>query len=213
MTDDQIIKLIEDEFRDPTLSVTRQYLNIHKPVYSNGKIVIARIDRDDPIIAVYLPVEGEKFYFTVYVDPQTVELTMVETEAWHSVYFRAVSESLSIDELMAMTKFKPTEFWNKGDRKSIGNANYQFSQFKLQPNPEPDAFEDKLRKLLDLLEQDKNGIRQLVEKAEGYIQVGANIHNANGMIGGHHIDAESVRRLNDLGLAIDFDLRVSGKKF
>jgi hypothetical protein len=215
MTDQQAIELIEKEFKEKTLGVTEQYLEIHSPVYIDNKIKIDRIDRDriDEIIIVYLPIVDERFYFAVYIDKNINEITGIGTEAFHRVYFRATSETLTVDDLKAMTNLTPTEFWNTGDLRPNGKSNYNFSNFKILPNPEPDEFEDKLKKLLDLLEEDKNGIKKLVDNANGYIQVAMNIHNGNGMIGGPNIDADDIKRMNDLGLSINFDLYVGGKTF
>lgn len=148
MTNEVITQLLEEEFKSPTLAVTTQYLEVHRPVYINGELSISRIDREreDGIVVAYLPVESESFY-------------------------------------------------------------------KIVPNPEPDDFEDKLIKLLDYLEQDKEGIKELVEKANGYIQIAMDLHNANGMIGGANLSADSIRRMSNLGLAIDFDLYVAGNSF
>lgn len=77
----------------------------------------------------------------------------------------------------------------------------------------PDEFEDKLKKLLDHLEQDKDGIKRLVDNANGYIQVAMEIHNGNGMIGGPNIDIIHIKRMAVLGLSINFDLYVGGNKF
>jgi heme oxygenase len=107
----------------------------------------------------------------------------------------------------------PTEIWNKGDFRKSGKSNYTFSNFTILPNPEPDQFKDKLRKLLDHLEQDKDGIKQLVNNANGHIQVAMDFHNGNGMIGGPSIDSIDIKRMSELGLSIDFDLYVSGNKF
>ena len=215
MTDQQAIELIEKEFKEKTLGVTEQYLEIHSPIYTDNKLKVDRIDRDrkDELIIVYLPVLDEKFYFAVYIDTKTNEVTGFETEAYHRVYFRATSETLSADNLKAMTHLTPTEFWNKGDLRKSGKSNHTFSNLTFLPNPEADEFEDKLKKLLNFLEQDKNGIRQLVEKADGYIQVAVDIHNGNGMIGGPNIDKDDIRRMNELGLSINFDLYVGGNNF
>lgn len=215
MTDHQAIELIEKEFKEKTLGVTEQYLEIHSPIYTDNKLKVDRIDRDrkDELIIAYLPVLDEKFYFAVYIDTTTNEVTGVGTEAYHRVYFRATSEILSADILKAMTRLTPTEFWNKGDLRTSGKSYHTFSNLTFLPNPEPDEFEDKLKKLLDFLEQDKNGIRQLSEKANGHIQVAMNIHNGNGMIGGPNIDTDDIRRMNELGLSINFDLYVGGNGF
>lgn len=81
------------------------------------------------------------------------------------------------------------------------------------PNPELDSIVHKLEKLLDFLEEDKEGVRRLVAEANGYIQVAMDIHNANGMIGGPFLSRKMVERINNLGLAIDFDLYVGGNLF
>lgn len=152
-------------------------------------------------------------YFSVYIDAKTNKAIGVDIEAYHRVYFRATSKSLTADELKEMTILPPTETWNKGDFRKSGKSNYTFSNFTILPNPEPDQFEDKLRKLLDHLEQDKDGIKRLVNNANGHIQVAMDFHNGNGMICGPCIDAIDIRRMNELGLSIDFDLYVSGNKF
>ncbi|SFW75860.1 hypothetical protein [Chitinophaga sancti] len=68
MTDEQAIKIIENEFKQKTLAVTEQYLAIHSPIYTDNKIKIDRIDREskDNLVIAYLPVLNESFYFTVY---------------------------------------------------------------------------------------------------------------------------------------------------
>lgn len=215
MTEQQVIELIQKEFKEKTLEVTKQYLEIHSPIYADNKLKVDRIDRDrtDKLIIAYLPVLDEKFYFAVYIDTKSNEVISIDTEAYHRVYFRATSETLSSDELKVMTCLTPTELWNTGDLRKSGKSNYTFSNLTILPNPEPDEFEDKLKKLLDFLEQDKDGIKQLVDNAGGYIQVAMEIHNGNGMIGGHNIDIDNIKRMNDLGLSINFDLYVCGNSF
>jgi hypothetical protein len=215
MTDEQIIELIEKEFKEKTLGTTEQYLEIHSPIYVDKKLKVDRIDREtnDGLIIAYLPILDERFYFSVYINTTLIQITNVGTEAYHEVYFRATSEILTANELQTMTKLTPTGGWNKGDLRKNGRSAYKFSSFEILPNPEPDEFEDKLKKLLDFLEQDNDGIKQLAEKANGYIQVAMDIHNGNGMIGGPNIDKDAIRRMNMLGLSIDFDLYVGGNSF
>src|SRR5438874_2396925 len=100
MNDQLVIEKIEKEFQEKTLGVTEQYLEIHSPIYNDNKIKIDRIDREreDGIIIAYLPLHNERFYFAVYIDSQTSEITTIGTDAFHSVYFRATSEKLTADE-------------------------------------------------------------------------------------------------------------------
>lgn len=215
MTDEQITARIEQEFKEKTFGVTEQYLEIHQPVYHNNQLQIARIDRErsDKLIIAYLPVLNERFYFAVYLDPGTEEITSIDTEANHCVYFLATSEKLNAAELKAMTTLAISTSWNKGDLKPNGKSTYRFNAVKIMPNTEPDEFEDKLNNLLTYLEQDKAGITELVTKANGYIQVTMDIHNGNGLIGGPYLDQKSILCMSDLGLSIDFDLHVGGESF
>ena len=158
MTDEQIIELIEKEFKEKTLGTTEQYLEIHSPIYVDKKLKVDRIDREtnDGLIIAYLPILDERFYFSVYINTTLIQITNVGTEAYHEVYFRATSEILTANELQTMTKLTPTGGWNKGDLRKNGRSAYKFSSFEILPNPEPDEFEDKLKKLLDFLEQDND---------------------------------------------------------
>ena len=214
MTDEQAIELIEKEFQEKTFGVTEQYLGIHAPIYINNKLQIERIDRDhNKLIIAYLPIQDERFYFAVYIDGDSGELINIGTEPYHRIYFFATSKNLSETELKALCSLSIYESWNKGDLKKNGRSAHNFSALKIMPNSEPDEFEDKLDKLLTYLETDEEGIRQLVEKAEGYIQVAMDLHNGNGMIGGPNISRESVSRMHNLGLSINFDLYVGGNSF
>lgn len=215
MTDQQILELIEKEFEEKSFGVVKQYLDIHSPVLIDNKIKIDRIDREknDGVVIAYIPVIGERFHFAVYLDSTSKEITGFSTEAFHRVYFRATSENFSSEELKSFTFLSPTKFWNKGDLWDNGKSRYTFSNFTIEPNPEPDEFEDKLKKLLTILEQDKSGIKRLVEEADGYIQVATDFHNANGMLGGFNLDKETIKRMSDLNLSIDFDLYVNGNSF
>jgi len=215
MSDEQIIKLIEEEFRIQSLGVTQQYLEIHHPVYVNHQLSITRIDREasDGVIIAYLPVQGADFYFAVYISAMANEITGIGTEAQHRVYFHASSESLSDYDLCSMCSLIPTESHNKGALIKNGRAKRAYSSLSYLPNPEPDEFEDKLRKLLDFLEQDEIGIKRLVNEAAGYIQVATVMHNGNGMLLGPTIDKSSIQRMAGLGLEINFDLYVSGNQF
>ncbi|WPC10597.1 hypothetical protein LEQ04_07570 [Riemerella anatipestifer] len=119
MTDQHAIEIIEKEFKNKTLAVTEQYLEIHSPIYVDNNLRIDRIDRErkDGLIIAYLPVLGERFYFSLYIDTNINEVVNVGTESFYYVCFRVTSETLSADDLRAITQLTPTEFWNKGDLK------------------------------------------------------------------------------------------------
>jgi hypothetical protein len=122
-----------------------------------------------------------------------------------------------LEELAGLTKLTYIRGRNKGDKKSsdgrIGIP-LRHSTIDFEPNPEADEFEDKLTKLLDYLEQDKEGVETLVSKADYCcIHVYSSFHNGNTLIGGHHIERDQIRRMSNLNLEIDFDISADGKFF
>ncbi|QHL87216.1 DUF4279 domain-containing protein [Nibribacter ruber] len=215
MSEEEIILLITRELQNPTLGVTESYLEAHQPAISDGKIKIDRIDTEGtPNSAiVYVPVDGEYFHLAVYVDLEEKCVTGVGTESFNRLCFRATSEQYTLEELKGFTTLQATQGWRKGDLRKGTNVPYNFSSIEFMPNPEPDEFEDKLRKLLDFLEQDKEGVRHLVEKANGWLVASMDFHNGNGMLGGMRIDNTSIKRMEKLNLSIEFDLYASGNAF
>lgn len=215
MNDKKIRQIIEDELSEKRWALTEQYLDCHNVVYNNGTVVIDRVDREtnDGTIIAYLPVENENFHFAIFIDSETQSFAGIDTESWNRIYFRATSETLSLEEISAFTKLSPTRSWNIGDLRKDGKTKYNFTSFEIQPNPEPDEFEDKLIKLLDFLHEDKDGVKTLVEKANGFIQAAIEFHDGNSMLGGLHLDSEIIHRMSNLNLKIDIDLYTSGNKF
>jgi hypothetical protein len=215
MTDAQITGLVEAELLKPTLAVTQQYLDIHQPVYKADRPVIANIIRDPlpGVAAAFLPVLNHRFYFTIYVDTVSHKVTSFTTEPYCSVTFLATSESLTRDQLVAMTVLTPAGSWSKGDRMRHGKSSYTFSAIELANENKPDFFENKIDQLLTLLEKDGPGILHLTRNADTGIVVAMEFHQGNGMIGGPSLHPSLVRRMNELNLGINFDLYVSGEEF
>ncbi|HRP33137.1 MAG TPA: DUF4279 domain-containing protein [Agriterribacter sp.] len=216
MSDHRIIEKAVNEIHLKEFGATEQLLEIHEVVYENDKPKVLRVDTesDDGSAVVYFPIKDEKFYLAVWLDtnPQ-VSVRSVGTENYNSIYLKVISDQLSFEELSGLTKLQTSGGWNKGDIKKSGKSSHNFTALHFEPNPEPDEFEDKLKKLLNFLDQDKKGIMKLLEKADGQIQVTTIFHNGNTMLGGHHLDKETINRLSEYNLEIDFDLYAEGKFF
>jgi hypothetical protein len=214
ITDTLIIQKAIEEIENKTFGYTNQFLNVHELVYVDNKPVISRVDREqkDGTAIVYFPVKDQRFYFIMYLNTQPeISVRAVERESGNSVYFVASSEILDFTQLSELTTLTPTRGRNKGDKR--GGTFWKNSIIIFEPNSEPDEVEDKLKKLLDFLEQDKLGIKKLVDNAEGYIQVIMEFYVHNTMLGGVTLNKEDLRRIVDLNLQIDFDLHASGKPF
>ncbi len=119
MTDTLIIEKAFEEVETKTLGVTEQFLGIHKLVYIDNTPKIARIDTDkvDEAI-VYFNVKDEKFFLAVYIDTNpNIKVRWTNTEPYHSVYFRASSDTLSLKEISDLTKLTSSRGRNQGDKK------------------------------------------------------------------------------------------------
>ncbi len=217
MFEDKIIHKAIEEIESKTWGVTQQFLDIHQVVYLGNKPKVERVDLDkrDGTAIVYFPVKEERFYLAIYIEinPEP-EVSSIYIEPYTSVCFSAGSETVELETLSGMTTLVPTSVWRKGDPIREGKPMlHKNNRIRFEPTPGPDEFGDKMRNLLDFLETDKVGVKNLVKKAEGYIQVAMEFHNGNSMLGGPHIGKETVKRMAALNLEIDFDLYVSGKKY
>ena len=220
MTETQIIDTAIEEVENRALNMTKQFLEIHKIVYVDNKPKIAGFDttKEDEVI-VYFNVEDEKFFLAVYVQTKPkVFVRWTNTQPYHDVYLRALSNILSLNELAGLTSLLPIRVRNKGDKQRPETSStliWKHSLIDLKPNAEePDKFEDKLTKLLDFLEQDKKGIENLVSKTNYCcIHVSSSFHNGNTLLGGHYIGRDLIQRISKLNLEIDFDISADGNFF
>ena len=217
MSDDKIIQKAIEEIESKTWGVTQQFLDIHQVVYLGTKPKVERVDVDkgDGTAVVYFPVKEERFYLAIYINTSPEpEISSIYVEPYTSVCFSAGSATIELEILSGMTTLVPTSVWRKGDPKREGKPMlHKDNRIRFEPTPGPDEFGDKVRNLLDFLEKDKAGVKNLVKKAEGYIQVAMEFHNGNSMLGGPNISKETIKRMAALNLEIDFDLYVSGKKY
>lgn len=213
MTELEIINLVQTELENKNWGFTEQILEIHSPVYIDNIVKIENIIINNNEVMVYLPIVGQRFYLTFYIDLIKKEIFGISIEPYISVYFRATSENLSEEELKQITNLPIAESWSNGDQRKLGKGNYTFSCICIEPDKKPGNFNKKLSELISELESDVVGINKLTEIADGHVQVFMEFHNGNGMIGGPNLSKEIISKLNDLSLSIDFDLYVSGNQF
>jgi hypothetical protein len=215
MTDEQVKDLVRAELTQKTLGVTEQYLEIHEVVYEAGELKVDRIDREDKggLIIAYLPIKDEYFSLAVYIDGNENTIQNIGTESRNQVLLRASSNELTIDEMQSTTKLVATRVINKGDFKLNKKSKYAYNVLDLEPNPQPDALEDKLEKLLTFLEQDREGICALGKKSTVWVSVTMDFHYGNQLLGNLLISQDKIKRLADLNLAIEFDLSAWGNPF
>ncbi len=215
----EIIAVAIAEIANPALSVTRQFLAIHSVAYEAGEPKIAWVDlyEEKKLGIVYFAVESEKFYLAISISVAKPEFQpepqWMWAQEWNRIAFQATSETLDSQQLMALTKLKPTTSWNKDDQRKGVGSKHKCSLIEFVPHPEPGEFEVMLKKLLTFLEQDIEGVRALVDKAAGFVQISSVFHNGNTVLSGLHLDKECIQRLAALNLEIDFDLYAKGNLY
>jgi hypothetical protein len=217
MNESEIIRIAINEIESKNWGTTRQFLEIHDIIRKDDKPITDRIDLDgnDSAAIVYFPVQDEKFYLAICLETKPdIVITGIYVEPYVSVSLVAHSINTCFDQLQKMTTLIPTGGWKKGEAKTTGgNILNRYNFIRFEPNPGPDAFEDKISGLLDLLETDLTGVSVLVEKAGAYIQVAMEYHHGNTMLGGPRIGKQTVSRLAALELGIDFDLYTAGRSY
>ncbi|MGZ3616931.1 MAG: DUF4279 domain-containing protein [Ktedonobacteraceae bacterium] len=148
---------------------------------------------------VYFPIEGERYYFVVYIDlePQ-VALRWTGMSAGNRVYFYAKSKALQLEELVAMAGVEPTRTWERG--KPIRHHG-----FEVRPSPrETGNVEDKLHTIIGLLLPYTTNIHALFALAD----VGINIAywGYKDQMWGIHLGTDVIKGLAALNLSVDVDL-------
>ncbi|WP_299437746.1 DUF4279 domain-containing protein [uncultured Aquimarina sp.] len=209
----ELIRKAISEIENPTFGTTEQYIEVLNIEIENGKPKVERVDFEsfEETNVVYFSIKGEPFFLSVYFCKENNEITNVGIENGNQVSLTATSENLTFEQLSGLTNLKGFSGWSVNDIRKTGKGNYSFSRLSFEPikNRAYDL-DSKLKLLLTDLEKDVAGIRKLVEKANVYISV----HNQQYIDGnkGIHLDRETINRISELNLAIDFDQYVFGNE-
>ena len=212
-----ITNIITDELLNPTFEMTRQYLKILEVKYEDDKPKITKIDFDknQNRARAYVEVKNESFYLEFVFDTtDTIHLIGLDSLPFVEISFMPTSEKLTTDELLKITSIKPTNTITKGDFFSNGKFEYTYNGLEFETFSEPGRIERKLNYLLDILETDIEGIKELSRQTSTKdIFVTIVYHIGNGNFSGLFIDSEIINRLSKLGLELTFDIYATGKKF
>ena len=194
------------ELLHPTLPVTRQFLEVNKVVLKEHVPIVEDVilREEEKTAEVYFPIEGESYYFVVYLDVEPrVALRWTGMSAGNRVYFSATSAERQVDELVAMAGVEPTRTWEKG--KHIP----RHSGFEVRPSlKETGNVEDKLRTIISLLLPYTANVHALSAIAD----VGINIAywGYKEEMWGIYFATDIIQGLAVLNLSVDVDLYAGG---
>ncbi len=210
-----ITNIITDELLNPTFEMTRQYLKILEVKYEDKKPKIAKIDFHENQATAYVEVKNESFYLEFVFDTtDKVEISGVDTSPFIRIIFMPTSEELTLERLLNLTTIKPTNTISKGDFFSNGKFEYTYNGLEFETFSEPGRLERKLKYLLDILETDVEGIKELSRQtSKKHIFVTIVYHIGNGNFTGLYLENNIIDSLSKLGLGLTFDIYATGAKF
>ena len=211
----QYIEKAIEEILNPKFEATKQYLEVCEIKMKNGKPKIARVNENyyQNKVAVYIEVKDERYFIEIHLTKEPeIEVEFVWTESGHRVYLTATSKKLSLNELSKfISKFEPLTGWSKGDLRKNGNSKYNFSRVRFEPiKNEAYGLDEKLELLLDELEKDVEGVRELTENSNAIISVCRNQYISGNV--GIGFEIETINRLKRLNLGVDIDTYIIGNE-
>ncbi|WP_299458170.1 DUF4279 domain-containing protein [uncultured Microscilla sp.] len=199
------------------LSSTRKCLTQLEVIQENQvpKISHLTFDDDEQLFKVFFPIKDHHLYLVICIDSVSCSRPKWSyIQQGNGVLFAAASDTLTFEELQAMTSIKATEGWSKGQlKKNSSNQNevHRYSSFTFEPIREGFVYmTEKLTTLLDMLEADIEGVRRLAEVANAGIQVYTYDFAEYGNLPGVHLSKEVIRKLGNMHLDIDFEMYVNG---
>lgn len=215
--DKTIINLIKKELFNPTIEMTRQYLEILEVEYEDGLPKIIKIDFDESenTATAYVRVKREAFYLEFIVDTTDEgEVFSVDTCPYVGVAYMAVSKELTLKELLSLTKLNPDSTMLKGKPLSGRVSPAHFNKIEFYTGPEPGSFMTKLNNMLDVLKEDIEGVKALCEKTDSKdLFVTIIWHKGTGAFTDIYLDTQTIDKLSALGLELTFDLYAAGNEF
>jgi hypothetical protein len=209
---DEIKRVAIEEVKSSNFRATKQFLGANKLVYINGAPVIEDViirGSEDPA-EVYFPVCGEEYYFVIYValSPK-ICVHFMSMSAGNRVYLNVASEELELPELISMFGIQPTSTRVKGSKRKFGSMTYDHNGFEFEPiQKKTGEVEEKLKILLDALIPNREKLRQLPCSISHCIEIA--YYGYKDQMWGVHLDSEIIKRLADIGMAIDVDIYASG---
>ena len=202
------------EIESPEFAHTKQILEVNDVEKENGHYKIEDVIENKEKIDIYFNIKNEKYFLCISINKETDEVIFPSIKNSNHCYFFATSETKSLKELASYTKIKYTSGYSKGEERKIGKkqkiANHSCIEFDLLKSNVYET-EEAIEKLLDKLEEDKEGIINLIKNSSAIIEICKYQYvSANA---GFSLSNNLIKRLNEFQIGIDVDTYICGKEF
>ena len=211
--DKRTVELARHEVLSPTLRVSKELLEVHKPILVDNVPLIARTDetREPGAFYFYFRLEDEPYYLVVVVRPEGKAMAVAGAyvEAAIRVFLLVKSEELSAEEITQRLGLEPTTSQPKGER--LHEKLKPLTQTRWQFEPDKDLPEELGRKL-DLLLDQLEGARERIAKLAKECHVAIHIcyEGYKEWMGGWVVQTTTFRRIAELGVHVELDLYACG---
>jgi len=214
---EKIKQLVKRELINPTLEMTKQILDVLQIELVEDSFRIERIDIDDEKkeVTAYVNIRRTDFYLEfIFNIADSIDLYSVDTKPFIEISFFPTSETLTVDELQKLTKVQPHRKINKGEYFSNRKFQYNYNGLEYLSAKGPGNITFKINSLLDLLETDIIGIKELSSQTEcSNLFVTISYHVGNGNFTGLWLEKEIINRLAKFDFELTFDIYAEGEKF
>jgi hypothetical protein len=217
---DQILKAARTEIKNPIRPSTEQLLNVMEVKVDANDLAIVKhleIDQEKQEAIVFFEVKESSFYLKIHLNLEDeIEVVFADTAPFINISLSFLSEEHSLDQLLGKTILKPSETTKVGDTTFIENkVEYKstYNDITFVGSEKIDHIEGKLLEFIRFLEQDKVGIKKLVEMTgDKTLFIIFIYHISNGNFSGLSLNSEIIKRLAELDLQVTFDLYAEGEK-
>jgi hypothetical protein len=200
------------ELREPKLSLTQQYLAVHRVVEDESRPLVAGVVVTDTGLDVYFQLVDRDYFFVVCVsaDDSGASVVFCRAEAKCRVYLAITSDTVPPEHITATLRLAPTESWHLGDPgPRDGSLPRKFHAWYFDPVGDgPGECDQKLKTLIKMLAGASSGIGELASQCTVCISV--LYRGYQSQMWGFHWTADTLRQLSALGVDIDVDIYASG---
>lgn len=213
---EKIEQIVKRELISPTLEMTKQILAVLDFELVEDLFSIERIDIDDEKkeVSAYVDIRKTDFYLDFTFNTlDSINLYSVNTKPFIEISYFPTSETLTVDELQKLTKIKPHRKIHKGESFGNGKFQYNYNGLEYLSAKGPGNITFKINSLLELLETDLIGIKELSNQTNcSNLLVTISYHVGNGNFTELWLEKEIINRLAKFDFDITFDIYAEGTK-
>lgn len=200
------------EVREPKLSLTQQFLEVHRVAEGESGPLTAGVVAVDNRVDVYFRLVNEKYFLVLCVtfNDTGPSVSFCRAEARCRVYLSITSDTIAPEEVTSTLHLSPTESWRRGDpSRHPGGIPRKFHAWYFDPlGEDPGECDQKMKALLILLADASSEIRKLRMRCAASLCVV--YHGYQDQMWGLHWSAHTIQQIAALGVDVDVDLYASG---